>query len=48
MIEKSKHAVIHQIDGVLNFKELQNGRYDSDWATTEAAKQFIEKYRIAE
>ena len=48
MIEKSKHAVIHQIDDVLNFKELQNGRYDSDWATTEAAKQFIEKYRIAE
>lgn len=45
-IETSSYAVVHQIDGVLNFKQLENDRYDSDWATTGAAKKFIAKYRI--
>ena len=45
-IETSSYAVVHQIDGVLNFKELTNDRYDSDWATTSAARKFIAKYRI--
>lgn len=45
-IETSSYAVVHQIDGVLNFKALTNDRYDSDWATTAAAKKFIAKYRI--
>ncbi len=45
-IETSSYAVVHQIDGVLNFKELPNGRYDSDWATTAKARKFIAKYRI--
>ena len=45
-IETSSYAVVHQIDGVLNFKQLEGGRYDSDWATTAAAKKFLAKYRI--
>lgn len=45
-IETSSYAVVHQIDGVLNFKQLNNGRYDTDWATTTAARKFIAKYRI--
>lgn len=45
-IETSSFAVLHQINGVLNFKPLTNGRYDSDWATAGAAKRFIAKYRI--
>lgn len=42
----SAYTVIHQIDGVLNFKPLTNGRYDSDWATFAGAKRFLAKYRI--
>lgn len=45
-IETSSYAVVHQIDGVLNFKQLTNDRYDSDWATTGSARKFIAKYRI--
>lgn len=45
-INTSSFAVLHQIDGVLNFKSLTDGRYDSDWATPAAAKRFIAKYRI--
>ena len=45
-IETSSYAVVHQIDGVLNFKQLTNHRYDSDWATTGSARRFIAKYRI--
>ena len=47
-IETSSYAVVHQIDGVLNFKELDGGRYDTDWATIEAAGLFLEKYSIKE
>ena len=42
----SSSAVVHLIDGVLNFKELTNDRYDSEWQTTKAAKRFVSKYRI--
>ena len=45
-IETSSYAVVHQIDGVLNCKQLTNDRYDSDWATTGSARRFIAKYRI--
>ena len=40
------YAVIHQIDGVLNFEEMPNGRYDSQWSTQGAAKRFLAKYGI--
>ena len=45
-IETSSYAVLHRIDGVLNFKSLVNGRYDSDWNTAANAKKFVAKYRI--
>jgi uncharacterized surface protein with fasciclin (FAS1) repeats len=45
-IETSSYAVLHRINGVLNFKALTNNRYDSDWATTSKARKFIAKYRI--
>jgi len=45
-ISASSFAVMHGIDGVLNFKKLTNGRYDSDWATTGAAKRFIRQYQM--
>ena len=45
-LETSSFAVLHRIDGVLNFKTLTNDRYDSDWATASRAQKFIAKYRI--
>lgn len=46
-IETSSFAVIHQIDGVLNYlKELPNGRYEGLYNTTARAKRFIAKYPI--
>lgn len=45
-IVSSSSAVIHGIDGVLNYRKLTNGRYDSAWATQAKAKQFIKKYRL--
>ena len=45
-ISASSFAVMHGIDGVLNYKTLSNGRYDSDWNTTGAAKRFIKNYQI--
>ena len=45
-ITASSFAVMHSIDGVLNFKKLANGRYDSDWATTGAAKKFMRQFQM--
>ncbi len=45
-ITASSFAVMHGIDGVLNYKTLPGGRYDSDWATTSAARRLVKKYRI--
>ena len=45
-ISSSSFAVMHGIDGVLNFKQLTGGRYDSDWSSTGAARRFVNKYRI--
>lgn len=46
LIETSSYAVLHQVDGVLNFKPLENGRYDSEWSTTAKAKKFVARYRV--
>lgn len=45
-VKVSSYVVLHQIDGVLNFLKLENGRYDSQWATPAKAKAFVAKYRI--
>ena len=43
-LDASSAAVIHQIDGVLNHTALVNGRYDSTWATPQAAKKYLKRY----
>lgn len=45
-ISNSSYVVIHQIDKVLNFKEMPGGRYDSAWATPAAARAFVKKYGL--
>ena len=45
-ISTSSFAVVHQINGVLNFMKLNGGRYDSEWATANAAKKFIQTYKL--
>lgn len=46
LISASSFAVMHGIDGVLNYKTLTGGRYDTDWNSTAAARRLIHKYRI--
>lgn len=46
VITASSFAVVHGINGVLNYKSYEGGRYDTDWATTSAAKKYLAKYRI--
>lgn len=45
-ISTSSYAVLHRIDGVLNFMELNGGRYDAEWQDAAEAKKFVAKYRI--
>ena len=45
-IDGSSFAVLHQIPGVLNHTKLKGGRYDSDWATTEAAVKYLKEFAI--
>ena len=45
-INASSSAVLHGIDGVLNYKSHSGGRYDSEWATVEAANRYLNQYRI--
>lgn len=45
-IMTSSFAVIHQIDGVLNFEKLPNGRYDGFWTTENAAKRFSSRFKL--
>jgi len=47
-ISSSSFAVVHGIDGVLNYKTYSGGRYDSDWSSSSAAKRYLSKYRIIE
>jgi uncharacterized surface protein with fasciclin (FAS1) repeats len=45
VISASSFAVIHGIDGVLNFKTYEGG-YDALWNDSNAAKEYMAKYRI--
>lgn len=47
-ISASSSAVVHGVDGVLDYKTYTNNRYDSDWATSAACKRYLAKYRIKE
>ena len=46
VLQNSSFAVVHQINGVLCHTPLVNGRYDSEWATPAAAKQYLRKHAI--
>lgn len=45
-IKNSSYVVLHQVNKVLKFMSLPNGRYDSEWANASAARSFVKKYRI--
>lgn len=45
-ITTSSSAVVHGINGVLNYAPLTNGRYDNDWKTAAKARAYINKYHI--
>lgn len=47
-ISASSFAVVHGIDGVLDYKKYPTKRYDSDWTTPAAARRFLNTYRIIE
>lgn len=47
-ITASSSAVIHGLNGVLNFKALTSGRYDGDWATAAKARNFLREFGIKE
>ena len=47
-LTSSSSAVIHGINGVLDYKKYDNNRYDSDWATLAKARAYLQKYQIVE
>jgi hypothetical protein len=47
VLQSSSSAVVHQIDGVLNHKELTpSGRYDGDWANAKACRNYLKRFSI--
>lgn len=46
LISASSFAVLHGIDGVLSYKALTGGRFDSDWSSVNAARRLLNKFRI--
>lgn len=47
-INASSSAVVHGIDGVLDYKKYANNRYDSEFANIKACRSYMAKYRIVE
>ncbi|MBR1521519.1 MAG: fasciclin domain-containing protein [Bacteroidaceae bacterium] len=45
-VQASSSAVLHGIDGVLDYKKYEGNRYDSDWATTAKARAYLKKYQL--
>ncbi len=45
-VKVSSYVTMHQINGALNFFDLNDSRYDAQWATPAQAKAFVAKYRI--
>ena len=46
VVQSSSFAVVHQINGVLCHTPMVNGRYDSEWATPAACKNYLKKHAI--
>lgn len=47
-ITSSSSAVVHGIDGVLDYKTYEGGRYDSDWATSAKARAYLNNFKLKE
>jgi len=45
-ITSSSSAVIHGIDGVLNYKTYDGGKYSSDWSSLGKARAYLNKYKL--
>ena len=45
-ITSSSSAVIHGIDGVLDYKTYEGGKYSSDWSSLAKARAYINKYKL--
>lgn len=45
-LTSSSSAVIHGIDGVLDYKNYEGGRYDSDWTNGAKARAYLNKYKL--
>jgi len=45
-LKSSSAVVVHGIDGVLDYKALDGGRYDSDWATLAKARAYLRNYKL--
>ncbi|MBQ0022557.1 MAG: fasciclin domain-containing protein [Prevotellaceae bacterium] len=45
-LSSSSAAVLHGIDGVLDYKANEGGRYDADWKSLAKARAYLKKYQI--
>ena len=45
-LSASSSAVLHGIDGVLDYKSYAGGRYDEDWATEAKARAYLKQYQL--
>ena len=48
LINASSFAVIHGIDGVLDYKTYTDGKYSSDWISAGAARRYLDVFNITE
>jgi len=47
-LTSSSAAVLHGIDGVLDYKSYTGNRYDSDWASAAKARAYLSKFQLKE
>lgn len=47
-IISSSSAVVHGIDGVLDYKNYEGGRYDSDWKSEAKARAYLNIFKLKE
>ncbi|MCQ2095432.1 MAG: fasciclin domain-containing protein [Bacteroidaceae bacterium] len=47
-INSSSSAIVHSINGILDYKQYANGRYDADFRSSAACKKYMRQYRLVE
>ena len=47
-LTSSSSAVVHGINGVLDYKTYTNNRYDSDWSSLAKAREYLKQYQLVE